>query len=93
MENVHVELNGNLLVIAIDLSQTLGVSSSGKSEIMATTGGNVAVPGHEEVKVGLNVYRPRKHRTVGPTRSRASSSASLAAWHCVRIGARMALVM
>ena len=62
MENVHVELNGTLLVLTIDLSQTLGVSASGKSEIIATTGGNVSLPGHEEVKVGLNVYRPRKQQ-------------------------------
>lgn len=62
MENVQVELNGNLLVITVDLSQTLGVSASGKSEIIATTGGNVSLPGHEEVKVGLNVYRPRKQQ-------------------------------
>ena len=62
MENVQVELNGNLLVLTIDLSQTLGVSASGKSEIIATTGGNVSLPGHEEVKVGLNVYRPRKQQ-------------------------------
>jgi len=33
------------LIIRIDLNQELGVSSSGKSVIIATTGGNVAVPG------------------------------------------------
>lgn len=65
MENVQMQLEGNTLVIAIDLSQTLGLSSTGKSEIVATTGGNVGVPGREEVKVGLNVYRPRKQNGRG----------------------------
>jgi hypothetical protein len=59
-ENVSMRVDGSILVIEIDLSQTLGPSSSGKSEIIATTGGNASVPGLEEVKVGLNVFRPRK---------------------------------
>lgn len=59
-QNVVFEVQGDQLVITIDLSQELGVSSSGKSIIIATTGGNVAVPGWEDVKVGLNVYRPQR---------------------------------
>lgn len=58
MENIEFEVQGDQLVIVIDLSQELGQSASGKSVIIATTGGNVSVPGHEEVKIGLNVYRP-----------------------------------
>ena len=60
MQNVEFEIQGDQLVIRVDLSQELGVSSSGKSVIIATTGGNVAVPGWEAVKVGLNVYRPQQ---------------------------------
>ena len=60
MQNVQIRVDGNTLVIAVDLSQTLGVSSTGKSEIIATTEGNIGVPGCEEIKVGVNVYRPRK---------------------------------
>ncbi len=60
MQNVEFEVQGDQLVITVDLSQELGVSSSGKSVIIATTGGNVAVPGWEDVKVGLNVYRPQQ---------------------------------
>jgi hypothetical protein len=59
MYNVEFEVEGDQLIIRIDLNQELGVSSSGKSVIIATTGGNVAVPGWEAVKVGLNVYRPQ----------------------------------
>ena len=60
MYNVEFEVQGDQLIIRIDLSQELGVSSSGKSVIIATTGGNVEVPGWEAVKVGLNVYRPQQ---------------------------------
>ncbi len=58
--NVQMQVQGNLLVITVDLSNTLGVSQSGKSEIIATTSGNVSLPGIEDIKVGVNVYRPRK---------------------------------
>ena len=61
MQNVSVQVEGNTLVLTVDLDQELGVSSSGKSVIIATTGGNVSlsVPGYDEIKVGLNVYRPQ----------------------------------
>jgi hypothetical protein len=57
-ENVQMHLEESILVIQVDLNQSFGLSASGKSEIIASTGGNVSVPGCEEVKVGLNVYRP-----------------------------------
>ena len=58
MQNVDFDMRGDRLLIVVDLTQELGESSSGKSVIIATTGGNVSVPGREEIKVGLNVYRP-----------------------------------
>ena len=61
-QNVSMHVDGSLLVIEVDLSQTFGPSSSGKSDIIATTGGNASIPGLEEVKVGLNVFRLRKQR-------------------------------
>lgn len=64
-ENVSMRVEGSILVIEVDLSQSLGLSASGKSEIIASTGGNVGVPGQPEVKVGLNVYRPRKQHGNG----------------------------
>lgn len=57
-QNVEMSLDGNKLTITIDLSKTFGISGSGKSQIIASTGGNVSVPGNESVKIGLNVYRP-----------------------------------
>jgi hypothetical protein len=58
MENIELHLEGNRLVIEIDLAQELGQSATGKSIIIATSGGNISVPGTEEIKLGLNVYRP-----------------------------------
>jgi len=54
--NVNGEMQGNTLVLRIDLSQPGTESKSGKSEVIGSTNGNVGVPG-TDVKVGLNVYR------------------------------------
>ena len=59
MKNVQMNVEGNKLIIVVDLSQELGLSSSGKSITVASTEGNVAVPGREEIKIGLNIYKPR----------------------------------
>jgi len=60
MQNVQFQVQGDNLVIIVDLSQEIGESASGKSVILATTAGNVSVPGREDVKVGLNVFRPQQ---------------------------------
>jgi hypothetical protein len=57
-QNVEMQVKDGKLIITVDLSKSFGTSSSGKSVIVASTGGNVAVPGDESAKVGLNVYRP-----------------------------------
>ena len=56
MKNIEMQVDGDILTIKVDLSQRFGKSSSGKSEIIASTEGNQALPGMDEVKVGLNVY-------------------------------------
>jgi hypothetical protein len=58
MKNVDLSIEGNILTIKVDLSKDFGVSSSGKSIIIATSEGNYALPGREE-KVGLNVYKKK----------------------------------
>ena len=60
MKNVEMRVEGQRLIITVDLTADQGPSSSGKTTIIATTGGNVAVPGREDVKVGLNIYKPRR---------------------------------
>jgi hypothetical protein len=60
MKNVQLEVRGQQLIITVDLTQNQGPSASGKTEIIATTAGNIAVPGREEVKIGLNVFKTRR---------------------------------
>jgi hypothetical protein len=61
MKNVKLDVQGNQLVITVDLTQDFGPSSSGKNILIATTEGNQTVPGKEDqgIKIGLNVYRKK----------------------------------
>ena len=59
MKNVELSVEGDKLIITVDLKQDFGPSASGKSITIASTEGNVALPGHEEIKIGLNIYKPR----------------------------------
>ena len=56
MKNVEMIVEGTILTIKVDLSKEFGPSSSGKSTIVASTAGNISIPGREE-KIGLNIYR------------------------------------
>jgi len=58
MKNVQMAVEGNILTIRVDLSKEFGPSASGKTIIIASTEGNVAV-GDRPEKVGLNVYRKK----------------------------------
>ena len=44
-----------VLLMAVQTDATLRASQSGKSDTVATTGGNVAMGG---IKIGVNAYRP-----------------------------------
>jgi hypothetical protein len=59
MKNVEMSVEGTVLTLKIDLSKEFGPSSSGKTIIIASTEGNVSVPGEEDKKIGLNVYRKK----------------------------------
>ena len=59
MKNIQMNVERDKLIIIVDLSLEFGLSSSGKSITIASTEGNISVPGREDVKVGLNVYRPK----------------------------------
>lgn len=48
-------VEGDILTIKVDLSKEFGLSSSGKSVIIASMEGNQSFEGKEEVKIGLNV--------------------------------------
>lgn len=60
MKNVKAKMNGSILTLEIDTSVRLGASSTGKSETIASTSGNVDAGSIEGlplgVKVGLNVF-------------------------------------
>jgi hypothetical protein len=54
-QNIQIEVKGDKAIITIDLAHRGGLSSSGKSVIVASTGGNVPIPG-TNVVLGLNAY-------------------------------------
>jgi len=58
MENVNLSVEGTKLTITIDLAVRGAKSATGKSFGVASTKGNVSIPGHEGLKLGLNVYAP-----------------------------------
>ena len=61
MQNVDIKVDGNKLILTVDLTKTFGPSKSGKTTIIATTSGPVSVPipGQTGVQVGLNVYKTK----------------------------------
>jgi hypothetical protein len=56
-KNVDIAVEGNTLTIKVDLSKDFGPSASGKTTIIASTEGNISIPGREEIKIGLNIYK------------------------------------
>lgn len=54
-KNVQTEVKGQVLTIRIDLSKKGAPSSTGKTMLVASTGGGIDVGG---VKLALNAYRP-----------------------------------
>lgn len=60
MRNVDLKVDGSKLTITVDLDARHGLSSSGKSATIASSDGNMAVPGFPEIKLGLNVYTAAK---------------------------------
>ena len=57
MKNVDIQVKNNVAVIKVDLTKNFGVSGSGKSTIIASSSGNVVIPG-TDAKLGINVYKP-----------------------------------
>ena len=60
MKNVEVKVEKKKLVIEIDLTKDYGPSKSGKTTIIASTEGNMKIPGTDDVVLGLNLYKPTK---------------------------------
>ena len=56
MFNIKQTVKGNTLIMEVDLTQTSGLSKSGKNTIVASTNGNAEVEGRPNIKFGLNVF-------------------------------------
>ena len=60
-ENINAVVQDGILTITIDTSRELRTSKSGKSTIVATTGGNQKIDTpNGRISVGINAYKPRK---------------------------------
>lgn len=55
MKNVEITQKDQTLTIKVDLSKEFGRSKSGKTIIIATTGGNKEVA--DGIHMGLNIYK------------------------------------
>jgi ABC-type taurine transport system ATPase subunit len=56
--NTTITLDGDDIVIRVNRSKVLGPSKSGKTNLVASTGGFVAVPG-SNISLSLNVCQPK----------------------------------
>ena len=56
-KNIEATVKDDKLTLVIDLSKNYGLSTSGKSVIIASSEGNQSAPGSAEIKIGLNVYK------------------------------------
>jgi len=57
MKNVEISVKGNVMTVKIDLSKTQGLSKSGKTEVIASTLGNVPLAEKPNYRLGINCYR------------------------------------
>lgn len=60
MKNIRTSIEGNDLVIRVNALQVLGPSTSGKTNMVANSGGFQTVDGSpvQGLKLSLNVIRP-----------------------------------
>lgn len=65
MQNVETRVEGNKLIVTIDLNKRYGASDSGKTIRVASTEGNVTIDGAPDLKIGLNVYTGNPDYTKG----------------------------
>ena len=57
MQNIDMKLEGDTLVLRINLSQNYGPSKSGKTLTVGNTGGFAEIPGKQGYRVNVNVIR------------------------------------
>jgi len=54
-QNIEYAMEGNTLVMRVDLSTEIGPSASGKTVLIASTQGNKEIA--NGIRVGINIYR------------------------------------
>jgi hypothetical protein len=52
---IAIEIDGDMVTLKFDMSKSIGKSKSGKTTLIASSGGNVEIA--TGVKLGLNCYR------------------------------------
>lgn len=57
MVNCKTEIKDGKLILTVDLKKSNGLSKSGKSHQIASSGGNQSI-GQDGIKFGLNVFKP-----------------------------------
>jgi len=55
-KNIYARVKGDFLLIRVNLTKNYGQSSTGLSNVIATTRGCVRVPGRDTMKYGVNVF-------------------------------------
>ena len=55
-DNIKLAVKGKKLIVEIDISKKGVLSKSGKSMVIASTRGNMTIPGQPELRLGLNLY-------------------------------------
>ena len=57
-KNVAMRIEGDKLIVEVDLTKDFGNSKSGKTVIVASSEGNASLPEpYDNIKMGLNVYK------------------------------------
>lgn len=57
VDNVAAEVQGDKLILTVDLKQNFGLSKSGKTTVVGSTRGFISIPTHPGVSLALNVVR------------------------------------
>ena len=60
MKGIKSTIDGNKLVLEIDLTQDFGDSSTGKSTVIATSGGHAKLDSHPGVSFSINVNKSKR---------------------------------
>jgi hypothetical protein len=57
MRNINLLVVNGQLILQVDLAKELGPSESGKSTLIANSGSQPRVPGYDNVRFSLSVYK------------------------------------